>query len=716
MMVFKLDPATALQIYQEAERITKEQLTIRFAYGTTMSEVNVTNAVSSNTEQAQLEGSVCVNYPIDWADKSGERCDVYADLRYCSLDGTESLGWNSNWGFLTDYPDEHGILATFACCACGGGVTVDITDIMSNTPALASCQDFPGWIDNLGDTCATYLIQQYCTANGSTSDGWYAEWGEISEYKSADGLTALDACCACGGGTKSLTTLTPLDECSDVPRDWRTVGDQLSCKDFEERTLCTAAGGIGRGWNYSWGGDLTDKVSIDGLSAAEVCCACGGPKNRSQVPQQGTCRNAPFDWQDQAGDSCSDYRRNEFCIESGEVGPGWSAAWGGINQYRSGDDIPATLACCTCGGGETVTDEELAAEYNNIIAPGCVDRSNWTNTRGDNCYDYFINGYCNGTAKPGIGWSDSFGPIELYADLSGTTALDACCICGGGGNHAAPEPISPPIIMCMDLPFMWKDSGGDTCAVYETYAYCTKDGEEGDGWEFDNWGPLDATRGTNGVLAGDACCACGGGRMIDIAAVVAEDQSHYETCTDVDGWSTLLNETCTTYQAFQFCSNNGSSGPGWDSIWGRMTAYTSSTGLSAVDACCYCGGGVRNGELPPTTRSTDMSDSASSADEYLDDIGIMLAVLVPILIGTIVIIVIFKMRKSKSQPLTSKLDERRRTWGKTNMQDQFGEILVEEIDGLPSKSNPLWKAMPSADRDLQWDSSVSQSKPASAFQ
>jgi len=48
----------------------------------------------------------------------------------------------------------------------------------------------------------------YCTAQGKPGTGWRNAWGPISSY-TGDGLSALNACCACGGGVTSPPTTSP---------------------------------------------------------------------------------------------------------------------------------------------------------------------------------------------------------------------------------------------------------------------------------------------------------------------------------------------------------------------------------------------------------------------------------------------------------------------------------------------------------------------------
>jgi hypothetical protein len=55
----------------------------------------------------------------------------------------------------------------------------------------AACIDTPGWTDIDGDTCLYYELA------GCESAAAYAD---------ADGITAVESCCACGGGSTAADT------------------------------------------------------------------------------------------------------------------------------------------------------------------------------------------------------------------------------------------------------------------------------------------------------------------------------------------------------------------------------------------------------------------------------------------------------------------------------------------------------------------------------
>lgn len=76
----------------------------------------------------------------------------------------------------------------------------------SPSPSPSGCVDSPSnWVsggDSSSDqeSCSVYASYNYCTSTGGEGSGWKSSWGKISDWANSDGLSAADACCACGGG------------------------------------------------------------------------------------------------------------------------------------------------------------------------------------------------------------------------------------------------------------------------------------------------------------------------------------------------------------------------------------------------------------------------------------------------------------------------------------------------------------------------------------
>ena len=180
-----------------------------------------------------------------WRSSDGNSCEDYEKLLYC--DGTSTAG--NDWtAFGAD-----GMDASQACCACGGGDMVSV----SATPAPTStvntlgtkhpgksgnsyCTDMgPGgdksrdmntkdatsmeWVNDYGQSCDEYELSQVCSEDGGIGFGYEVHKYEFPELEETqyDGLTALEACCVCGGGNK--VTYPPSFQPTSAPTKEPTV-------------------------------------------------------------------------------------------------------------------------------------------------------------------------------------------------------------------------------------------------------------------------------------------------------------------------------------------------------------------------------------------------------------------------------------------------------------------------------------------------------------
>lgn len=136
--------------------------------------------------------------------------------------------------------------------------------------------------------------------------------------------------------------------------------------------------------------------------------------------------------------------------------------------------------------------------------PGCTDYPpDWSDNEGDGCYAYVFHKYCSADGKTGEGWEDDWGTFADFTDM-GYDASRACCGCGGGSFTSQ----GYNGYTCGDTPD-WKDKDGDNCQSYSYNNWCTTSGGAGVGWH-EEWGTMDDFR-NNGLIASEACCACGGG-------------------------------------------------------------------------------------------------------------------------------------------------------------------------------------------------------------
>merc|ERR1712137_418830 len=121
-----------------------------------------------------------------WHDAKNRTCKWYANGFRCATLGE----WNFNDGFVADS----------ACCVCGGGCVDKALDAGAE------------WYDSqpAGMHCSWYAVGDRCAQFGHTHRN--------------HGLTANEACCACGGGKRVSTSA---DAMSPIPTPSPPQGQRL---------------------------------------------------------------------------------------------------------------------------------------------------------------------------------------------------------------------------------------------------------------------------------------------------------------------------------------------------------------------------------------------------------------------------------------------------------------------------------------------------------
>jgi len=156
----------------------------------------------------------CADYAPDeglWYDPLGE---AYGCEWYASDDG-EHCG-----EFASVQNPNFGRTANEACCVCGGGVpyTETGTSTWTTTTECFDWQPSPqeDWYDGKGNTCKYYERELLVSSTCTESENF--------------GMTADQACCACGGGEGRTATGTS---------STRTSGTTLSATTFTQTALPT---------------------------------------------------------------------------------------------------------------------------------------------------------------------------------------------------------------------------------------------------------------------------------------------------------------------------------------------------------------------------------------------------------------------------------------------------------------------------------------------
>ena len=58
------------------------------------------------------------------------------------------------------------------------------------------------WVDKMKFSCELYEGADWCTPSKGRGEGWNKFWGSFEGFKT-EGTSAIEACCACGGGIRN---------------------------------------------------------------------------------------------------------------------------------------------------------------------------------------------------------------------------------------------------------------------------------------------------------------------------------------------------------------------------------------------------------------------------------------------------------------------------------------------------------------------------------
>merc|ERR1712216_473222 len=103
------------------------------------------------------------------------------------------------------------------------------------TSEVSRCLDSPGnWQGKGGESCDDYVSQRLCTLESGYGPGWVRMDDDLEDLTFEDyateGISAVEACCGCGGGStdrKLDDTLGP-KQISAATSDWTFEMETLS--------------------------------------------------------------------------------------------------------------------------------------------------------------------------------------------------------------------------------------------------------------------------------------------------------------------------------------------------------------------------------------------------------------------------------------------------------------------------------------------------------
>lgn len=315
-----------------------------------------------------------------------------------------------------------------------------------------------------------------------------------------------------------------------------------------------------------------NESSIDGITANEACCYCGGGKCSTCFTTINKGCTNDDEWSAVIGNetiSCDWFEDNDE--------PGCAETY--LQFIRMNNVTDPRKSCCHC------------SEY------GCQDLKEWRDGRrndygkGYGCW-WYEKWDQHGCPQYGDKWPD----IE-----NGITAREACCHCSGYDDTFA-------LPVCYDYN-NWVDKNGKGCYAYEDDddPSCPESGDK-----YPN---------QFGVNANDACCYCNGGSF-EVPTATPSHQHQPTTSPSVipSNWPTYKYEPSATPSISPTDASNRQHEPsampsikcydyiGWidgyekergcewyeDKDERGCTNYgdtwPSNDGITAHEACCYCGG------------------------------------------------------------------------------------------------------------------------------
>jgi len=236
---------------------------------------------------------------------------------------------------------------------------------------------------------------------------------------------------------------------------------------------------------------------------------------------------------DSAGYNCSEWNDEFGCASAAGV-LGFSMGYSDLDQLELMNKCKKS--CRVCNPCQDMT---------------LYDGSPWKNSNSETCNDYEEKSLC-----PEYG--------NMVSD-HGYSANTACCVCGGGHAQVCIDQTQPD-----GSP--WEDVGGalggDTCDDYKDSGWCSVYGDK---------------MGNHGATANQACCACGGGAVLEL-----------QQCKDDLKFKDRAGFPCTEWAGGDCMSVV--------ETYGTKYGYTADDERDILDrcreSCRVCGeGAARNGKL-----------------------------------------------------------------------------------------------------------------------
>jgi hypothetical protein len=272
-----------------------------------------------------------------------------------------------------------------------------------------------------------------------------------------DSISAFEACCECGGGSKKMIAVSIHESTQhEHARSFQTVGPQHP--DNKQHLLARLPEGteiVGRGGSFK----IRVKMGpFPGSSDADLTSLANGVTDEKMgtVLLRGNSRTPGHFGTELVGDPT----RTDLVTVAWHNNPtviGTEVHWTGTVKVHE----TAPVGHFFMRVGQTTVEDfyaeipvavlfnphsQASPEYlQSSSAGGCSDKpSSWTDSDGFSCQVYETKFWCTTGGAPGPSWKASWGTLKKYG-TNGIDATMACCKCGGGfssgGQNIAREYI-----------------------------------------------------------------------------------------------------------------------------------------------------------------------------------------------------------------------------------------------------------------------------------
>ena len=206
----------------------------------------------------------------------------------------------------------------------------------------AACCDVPGWTDDAGNSCETYIAQGWCCAAGVNE-------GCNADYHLPGGVDSDHGCCrSCAEYVPPPPPPPPPAGCADDDAGMRSAttgqgsdGQGFTCAEILAAGVCDQIADLG-----FCGCSCPATAAVE--PAAEpaagptgpppTTCASGDPSSGSLLADDAACCDVPG-WTDDAGNSCETYIAQGWCCAAG-VNEGCNA------DYHLPGGVDSDHGCC----------------------------------------------------------------------------------------------------------------------------------------------------------------------------------------------------------------------------------------------------------------------------------------------------------------------------------------------------------------------------------